>query len=406
LRSNFSVLLYSTVVGDIVSPIFALFLPLFAYNLGASVFELGLVGGVSYASYSFMPFVVGRYSDQVQRRMDFTVISLGTLAACSFVYVFVGSPVQLIALRVLEGIGWAILWPIIDAEVSEDASRESSKALSIYNTVWAAAGAVGPLVGVALIILLSQIRYIFIVTSLMMVSAIVVNAVFMRKGRRASIPSAVSEIRTEKIPVATKQVSPNSIWVFVIAMIVQSAIRGVLFTFYPPLAASMGVSFILVGVIGVVGVVGFVFGVGRSSVFAFTTRDDFRGFFLRRDNVRPTLIISMAISAVAGSLPFLGGGTLVVGLVSFAIVAISSSFTVMISQVEMITRAEANRKGSGAGIFESTIGIGIAIGPILAGIVSGGSLSTPFLIPPASFLVSLPLLFLFFRRRNVSMASS
>ena len=120
LRSNFAVLLFSSFVGDMVSPIFALYLPLFAYELGANVFELGLVGGVSYASYSFMPYVIGRYSDQVKRRKDFMTISLAMLAACSFIYAFVTSPVQLIALRVLEGVAWAILWPVIDVEVSED----------------------------------------------------------------------------------------------------------------------------------------------------------------------------------------------------------------------------------------------------------------------------------------------
>jgi MFS family permease len=395
LRSNFAVLLFSTFVSDVVSPIFALYLPLFAYQLGANVFELGLVGGVSYGSYSFMPFIIGRYSDQVRRRKDFMVISLAMLAACSLVYAFVASPIQLIVLRVLEGVAWAILWPIIDVEVSEDVSRESSKSLSIYNTVWSAAGALGPLLGVVLIVLLTQIRYIFVVTALMMVLATVVNATFMRDDERV-VRTSASNSETETVLVKTKSAETNSIWIFVVAMVFQSAIRGVLFTFYPPLAESRGISYL------VVGVVGFSFGAARAGVFSLTTHDGFRGFFLRRENIRRTLVISLVVSAAAGSLPLLSDSTWIVGVAAFSIVALASSFTFMISQVELIARAESAKKGSGAGVFESTIGIGVALGPVISGFVSGGSLSIPFLVAPVGFVIALPILFLLFRRRSAS----
>jgi MFS family permease len=395
LRSNFSVLLFSTFFGDVVTAIFVLYLPLFAYQLGANVFELGLVGGVAYASYSFVPVVIGRYSDQVRRRKDFMVISLAMLAACSFVYAFVDSPIQLISLRVLEGVAWAILWPIIDAEVSEDVSRESSKSLSIYNTVWSTAGALGPLLGVALIILLTEIRYIFFATALMMVLSTVVSAMFIRDDK-AAVSKLVSDSSPEASAPKPKSAGGNSIWIFVVAMVFQSAIRGVLFTFYPPLAESRGISYLLIGVIG------FSFYAARAGVFSFTTRDDFRGFFLKRENAKRTLIISVVVSAAAGSLPLFNDSAWIVGVVAFAIVALASSFTVMISQVELITRAEANRKGSGAGVFESTIGIGVALGPVVAGFISGGSLSIPFLVSPVGFVIALPIMLLLSRHHNAS----
>jgi MFS family permease len=394
LRSNFLVLMFSTVVGDLISPIFALFLPLFAYELGANAFELGLVGGVSYATYSFIPFVIGRYSDRMKRRRDLMVASLVLLSACSFVYAFVVSPYQLIFIRVLEGVGWAVLWPIIDVEVSEDVATESHKAFSIYNTIWSAATAIGPLLGVALILLLTQVRYIFIVTAMMMVLATAVNAAAMRD-KKVAVAGPVSAPEEAEIPVRTRrEEDPDSIWIFVAAMVLVSAIRGVLFTFYPALAESGDISYL------VVGVVGSSFGSVRAVIFAFTTRDGFRGFFLKRENIRKTLLVSLAVSAAAACLPILGGGTLVVGLVSFSIVALASSFTLMISQAELISRAESHRRGSGAGIFETTIGVGVAIGPVAAGVISGGSLTTPFLIAPAGFILTLPVLLLLFRRHN------
>lgn len=383
MRSNFTVLLAASFIGDIVSPIFALYLPLFAYELGGSVLDVGLVGGVSYASYSFMPFLIGRYSDQVRRRKDFLTASLAVLAVCSFVYVFVSSPVQLIALRVLEGIGWATVWPVIDVEVSEEIHGESSRSFSIYNTVWAIASALGPLVGAGLIVVLSQVRYVFAITALLMVLAATLNATLMRREEFSPPRTTASEPgETGPIALVTERRLANSIGVLAIVMIFVSAVRGVLFTFYPPLAESRGATDLIVGVVG------FSFGAGRAFAFALSTRDAFRRFFLEEKNMMTILIGSMAVCAVAGLVPVLGS-TVLLGLLGFVVAALANSIAMMICQVELITRAETHRRGSAAGIFESSIGIGLMLGPVVSGFVSGTSLSTPFLIIPLGFIVAV-----------------
>ena len=382
MRRNFAVLLSTSFIGDIVSPIFALYLPLFAYQLGASVLELGLVGGLAYASYSFMPFVIGRYSDRVKRRKDFMTVSLALLAACSVAYVFVGSPVQIVILRVLEGVGWATLWPVIDVEVSQEIHGESSRSFSIYNTVWSIATAVGPLVATAMIVIMTQVRYIFAVTALLMIAAAVLNGVLMKRDEHVS--SAVQAPETEEgTSRRTEGRLVRSVWTLVVAMIFVSAVRGVLFTFYPPLADSRGASYV------VVGLAGFSFGAARFFAFALTTRDAFRRFFLHQKNIMGALIGSMAVCAVAALLPVLGGSILLLGLLSFVAAALANSIAMTICQVELITRADPDVRGRAAGTFESSIGIGIALGPVLSGFVPGSSLSTPFLIVPLGFVAAL-----------------
>ncbi|MDG6925090.1 MAG: MFS transporter [Nitrososphaerota archaeon] len=252
----------------------------------------------------------------------------------------------------------------------------------------------GPLLGVALILLLTQVRYTFIVTALMMVMATAVNAASMRTKDDVEL-EPVDAPQEVTVPVrSSEEEDPDSVWVFVAAMVLVSSIRGVLYTFYPALAESRDISYL------VVGVVGSAFGFVRAGVFALTTRDDFRGFFLKKTNVRRILVISLAVSAVTASLPVFGGGTLVVGLVAFSIVALASSFTLMISQAELITRAESHKRGSAGGVFETTIGVGVAIGPVAAGILSGGSLIVPFMFPSLAFIATLPILLMLFRRRG------
>jgi MFS family permease len=225
------------------------------------------------------------------------------LSACSFLYVLVESPLQLIALRLLEGIAWSILWPIIDVSISEDVSRESNKALSIYNTVWSSAGAAGPLLGGFLIILFTQIRYTFLVTGLMMVVAAIVMSSFFHEVPR--VPPAESYSgretpNTSEVKVTKSGRRASRFWIFLVAMILISSIRGVLFTFYPPLAQSQGVSLAFIALIG------FVFGASRVGVFALSMRDDVRGFLLHDGNTKKIVMVSLAVCAIGGALPLMG----------------------------------------------------------------------------------------------------
>jgi MFS family permease len=394
LRSNFAALLILTFAGDVVAPIFALYLPLFAFQLGADALEIGLVGGAAWISYSFVPYLIGRYSDRLRRRKAFIVISMAMLTICSLLYVFVESPLQLIALRLLEGIAWSILWPIVDVSISEDVSRESNKALSIYNTVWSTAGAIGPLLG-GLLLLFAEIRYVFLITAILMAIATIVTISFFRE-KSPTVPIAkvssgggsanMGRVRTK----SDRRVS--RFWIFVTAMVLISSIRGVLYTFYPPLAQSQGISYTLIALIG------FTFGVCRVGVFALSTRDALRGFLLNDENIKKIVMVSLAVCAVGGVLPLIGDRTGAVGFLAFGIVAFASAFVIITSQANFISRAESHNKGAGAGIFESSIGIGIALGPTIAGFVSGGSISVPFLVAPIGFAISLPVFLVLFRR--------
>ncbi|MDA4112481.1 MAG: MFS transporter [Thaumarchaeota archaeon] len=394
MRSNFAALLILTFAGDVVAPIFALYLPLFAFQFGADALEIGLVGGVAWVSYSFVPYLIGRYSDKPRRRKTFIVISMAMLTACSFIYVFVESPLQLIALRLLEGIAWSILWPIVDVSISEDVSRESNKALSIYNTVWSTAGAVGPLLG-GLLLLFAEIRYIFLITALLMAIATIVTISFFREeGPTVPITRVSSGDGSANMGrVRSRSYRQDSLfWIFVTAMVLISSIRGVLYTFYPPLAQSQGISYALIALIG------FTFGVCRVGVFALSTRDGLRGFLLNDENIKKIVMVSLAVCAIGGVLPLIGDRTGAVGFLAFGVVAFASAFVIIASQANFISQAESHNKGAGAGIFESSIGIGIALGPTIAGFVSGGSISIPFLVAPIGFAISLPILLVLFRR--------
>ena len=232
-----------------------------------------------------------------------------------------------------------------------------------------------------------------------MVLATFVNAGLMRTDKLVSAPAPAPAparapiLEAERVAPVTKGRLTQSIWALVVVMIFVSAVRGVLFTFYPPLAESRGASYLIVGVVG------FSFGGARAAAFAVTTRDAFRRFFLNERTMTTALVGAMAVCAVAGLLPILGRDTLLLGLLAFVIAGMGNSLAMMICQVELITRADSGKRGGAAGLFESSIGIGAALGPILSGLVPGSSLSTPFLIVPLGFVAALSAM-LAFRRRS------
>ena len=179
-------------------PIFSTFVPLFAYELGANPLEVGLVGGASMGVYSFMPFIIGRYSDRMRERRNLMVLSLSVLGVTSLLYSLASSPTFLIILRVVEGIGWSLLWPTIDSLVARDTSQETTKSFSIYNCVWSTAAAIGPLVGATMIAVLADIRFVFVLTAVLSGVAATVNLVGLIGKRESSFLADKVESNTER----------------------------------------------------------------------------------------------------------------------------------------------------------------------------------------------------------------
>lgn len=346
LKSNYSILLVTTFLGNSAIPIFSLFLPYIAHQLGADTFEVGLVGGSSTAVYSFLPYVMGRYYDRANTKKLFIVLSLTILVVASFLYAFASSTTQLILLRVLEGVGWSILWPTIDVAVIEETSHEAGKSYSLYNIMWSAASAVGPLFGAALAFVFGDFRDIFLVTALVLLATAALASLGFhdRKppghdGRSPPLLGDQDHSLQAGVGMARGGRSTHRLELYMAAIILPSVIRGIMFTFFPVYANSVGIP-IVVGT-----AVAFGFGAGRTAAFFLTTKDSIRNGLLRPDRIRRNILVSLAITSVAGALPLLPDRTGLVDLVAFTIVGGASSVSLTIGQIEMIARARAGEGG-------------------------------------------------------------
>ena len=394
MKESLRAYLFTSFVGDLILPIYSLFIPLLASESGATAAEVGIVGGASYVTYSFVPFLAGRYSDKIKVRHGFMLAALGVLSLMSLLYVFAANPLQLIATRIGEGAGWAMLWPTVQAAIAEDTQREPSKSLSIYNTIWSGASAVGPLLGVGLIFFTQSIRTIFMLSVALLLAVIVVNLLLVK--RRPNPTSKQTNRGTEPLHgnyLADGGGAPYRIWFYMLALAFVMAVRGVLFTFALPLAQSTGVPVLLIGSVAVF------FGASRFATYVLTMRDEIRGWLMATRNIKRNVITGVIIASFGGVLPVIPDKSGATFLASFIIVGVGASMVTAISQTEML-RKDASRRGEMAGLQESSIGAGVALGPIVSGLASGGSLFVPFFFPISGIVVVLPTLLLGTRRRS------
>ena len=398
ISKEFRRYLYSSFAGNLAIPIYSLFVPLLASKLGATLFEIGVVGGASNAVYSFLPLIMGHFSDRRGSRRFFIVAAFVVLTVVSIFYVFATSPIYLIVARVFEGVGWAMLWPAMDAAVSRDVapSMESKEAFSIYNVSWSGAAAIGPLLGSALIFL-SSLRVAFLATVLIMSLTLALNLIPVLRHENESVFAGEeqrSEIRV--LEVEKNVVQPVNTAFYAASCALAAVSSGVLFTFFAPYARSLGISILVIGLIT------FVFGLGRFLFYIASTNGRVRGIVLRQDRRNRNMMIALILTSVSSLLISVRDPSGVYYIIAYGIVGVGISITLAIAQAGIIAESSAGRIGRSAGVFESSIGIGACAGPIIGGAISGSSLAVPFIVPPIGFVIFLAFLPLLMRKSQTN----
>ena len=403
LTSRLAGYLISTTLADALVPIFSIFLPLFAVTLGANPLELGLVGGASYAVYSFMPFVMGHFSDRSGSRKFFIIVSFALLSGVSFLYSISNDPVALVTVRIFEGIGWSMLWPAMDAAVTEDTTRDSRSSLAIYNYLWSGGSALGPLIGTFLVTTYSY-RSAFVATGILFASLILLNgATFWRERKPSSDKntaepgqrprSTASDLRSIFHTGGRNRVIEVCTALTTMGLVTLTTLT--FFTFFGPYATSLGMTVVLIGAVTTT------FGAVRFFMFVALANKSLRErAFDIRNRIR-NLVVFACIASLSSLLLIVRDATGVAYIFSFAILGIGYSVVYAVSQTTLIAETAPEQRGAAAGLFESSLGIGGVIGPVVAGAVSSSSLTSAFIVPSASLVFVLILLcVLFFLRRE------
>lgn len=164
-------------------------LPIFAATLGASGALLGFIVSVStLTGLALKPFI-GILSDRWGRRVW---LIAGTLlfAGMPFVYQFIQTPDQLVAVRVIHGLATAIYGPVTLAYVAQQTRRRRAERLGWFGMAREAGYVVGPAAAGALLLLLEPVA---VFTLIGLVSCLAFLPILL-------LPEAPPPPRTERPP--------------------------------------------------------------------------------------------------------------------------------------------------------------------------------------------------------------
>jgi len=123
------------------------FFPVYAVSAGATGFHIALIFSSYAVAKMLMSPLIGWWSDHRGRR-DLIIAGLCTYLTVSLCYLLTPGPTALIALRIIQGIGAALVRPISLAFIGELApARREAQTMGTFDISFYSAQAVGPVIG-------------------------------------------------------------------------------------------------------------------------------------------------------------------------------------------------------------------------------------------------------------------
>lgn len=209
----------------IIAPI----LPIYAEELGATGFALGLIMAAYAASGGLLQPFVGSLSDRYGKK-GFLTAGLLLFALTGYIYTVAGSVPQLVWIRFLHGIGSAMIIPIAMAYIIEAADGQVGRFMGWLNiAIFAGIGA-GPVLGGFFLDLLGKNAGFYAMAGLSLVSAILVIAVL--PGRD---PGRVIQARGSLISLFRRMMKNRRVMGILLARMATMIIMVPTFAFLPVL---------------------------------------------------------------------------------------------------------------------------------------------------------------------------
>jgi len=346
-------LITSSFFGDLVITMMTFTLPLYSLILGFSPFEIGAIGGTSALVYSIFPHFMGKLITKINTiyliSFSFFLSSLSTFTYSITSYFFF-----ILLARALEGLAWAILWPSLEFLIPS-VYKDPKEALRYYNIAWSLGALMGPILG-GLITTYFTIKVNFYLCSL---SSLILSFLgFLFRDKRKEIQNSIKVGSFKYIKGSLKLLYVPFTYSFTLAMIL---------TLFPPYASKLGLNPLEIGIM--------IFLVGLMRTFAFLLSSK----ILRKFDSNKVLNYSgiiVILSPLILIFPFKGLFYLFFSILGFLVGTIYS-----ISIIKLVGEAPKEIRGSMAGIFEGTLGLGFFTGPLLGGLVAELDYRYSFLIP-------------------------
>lgn len=349
--------------------------PPYAQQLGASYFDLGIIGAVSMAPYIVLPTIVGVLSDRFGRRVFF----LGGIAGCALTsgfFLFTHEVWQIIMIAFIRGIASSSLWPIAQALVVDMTSlTERIKAMGRYSLSWSLGLLVGPFFG-GLFVEKCGFPPLFFMSLVVGISAFFTALALFFRYQPKSQPIAPETTGSFKNVVAV------SICPIYLLTMMYSIPFGLILNIFPVYIKGLGMTAFQIGIMVSM------FGIARTITFWYSES-------IIKIGKKLSVILALATQGFSlVAIAYVHDFALFLILISLPGFSIGILLPLILSEASKM--ASSAKIGMTMGVIESFTGLGFTIGPLVGGIVAESMGPTyPYLIFGGVAILSIiPICFL------------
>ena len=344
-------------ISEVTIVMVSIYLPYRAFQLGADSWLVGLVGASGSVVYMFAPFLTGRLSDKVGPKR-LLVLGTSLITALCLSYTLVSNPVIFVGLRLLEGIGWAMIWPPLEALYSLRGT-DLRRSLKMFNLAWGLGAITAPILG-SLVVSFTSVGGTFLLSAAMMMAALSVSLSIEGRPAAHAAPRGRPKVRLD--PGATAALLSYT-FVYGLTMTTFS-------TFFPKFAASLNFEVTLWGT-----VLSSIYA-GRLLAFLVSER------VMQTLGMKTTRTVFLLLALCFPLYSVTPHPSAYLLVISSFVTGSAFGFVYSATLVTMLSGPVEGR-GRSAGLFESSLGFGSFVGPALAGAIASSGLWLTMVLPVA-----------------------
>ncbi|WP_371804228.1 MFS transporter [Candidatus Lokiarchaeum ossiferum] len=394
-------------IGDLTNMILSVLFIIYADSVGFSTTKIGWIVSAYGLSYLIMPFLIGKLVDRLSHRKSLIIATTGQMVN-AIVYIFMMDlPINILYFVIIGGqvtraAAYSFYWPSIESFLSESTSKSSEaheKSIRWFCISWGFGAAIGSPIGGFFSDLRIVNGYIIVLLAYFAALLIVIVAIPKNRGFQlfpttnfssegilrfddgkiaplaqnvpkngqndVSKPEVLSGHTISPSDPSSEKINLNSLAILLLLGTLLYAICSKGFLGYFPNYAVISGGLNLSGF--VTGQVLFIFGIGQFIAF-ISGKFLKNSFFALKSSI---LIISILFLTMA----------LVKNVIILSIIMFIAGFfiaRVYYLSLELTMKYEPSSKGAKAGLFESMVGLGLGITPIIAGFIAEFNLTIPF----------------------------
>lgn len=330
-------------------------IPIYVLFLGASQFEIGLLGGfdsIAYVFASLLSIFISRYISLKK----ILILSISLSGFSCILFTFIKNPFEAILVIILRGFSAGFFWPIVEALLSKDFKIEEKKTISKFTLSWSIGAIFGSSLSGPLMEFLN-LKQIFYLTGLPFIFLSLMSIFLIKEERK--------EIKERDIIEYKEIFKLKDAWLL---SLIYGFLLGIIFYLFPAYIEIIGFSQILIG----------------ATIFSFFI---FRALFFwiyQKIFMKYATEIGLVLCGLGFLNIFLIKNPILI-ILGNSLIGIGTSIIYSIS-LRMVFSNIKNEATILTGFFEAILAIGFLLGPLIGGLLAEKNLVYPYLM---GFLISI-----------------